>query len=62
MSRATDRAQFADDEFNDWEGQDERSDDCQLCGGALEVLGSLGRLAHYRCRNCGAQESKERAS
>jgi hypothetical protein len=30
---------------------------CDLCGGPLILLGALGRLMHYRCRNCGADSS-----
>jgi hypothetical protein len=26
---------------------------CKLCGGWLMLLGVLGSLRHYRCRNCG---------
>lgn len=26
---------------------------CRLCGGVLALLGVLGRLAWYRCRDCG---------
>lgn len=26
---------------------------CEACGGPLELLGVLGTIAHYRCRNCG---------
>jgi transposase-like protein len=26
---------------------------CPACGGPGVALGSLGRLMHYRCRNCG---------
>lgn len=28
-------------------------DACELCGGAKQPLGVLGRTAHYRCRDCG---------
>lgn len=29
--------------------------DCPTCGGAETgvLLGTLGKLAHFRCRNCG---------
>lgn len=30
---------------------------CELCDGPLVELGSLGRLTHYRCRNCGFDQS-----
>ena len=33
---------------------------CSLCGGGLVLLGKLGSLDHYRCRNCGAEMSKPR--
>jgi DNA-directed RNA polymerase subunit RPC12/RpoP len=32
---------------------------CKLCGGTLQLLGQLGRLAWYRCRHCGIEVSKE---
>ena len=38
---------------------DAQSHPCVLCSGPLVVLGSLGRLDWYRCRNCGAQYSQE---
>lgn len=28
---------------------------CPLCPGMGQLLGVLGTLAHYRCRDCGAQ-------
>ena len=27
--------------------------DCPICEGQALVLGTLGRLNHYRCRDCG---------
>jgi DNA-directed RNA polymerase subunit RPC12/RpoP len=33
---------------------------CGICKGPLVLLGKLGNLKHYRCRNCGAQFSKGR--
>jgi hypothetical protein len=27
---------------------------CPLCGGPLVPLGTLGRVEHFRCRDCGA--------
>jgi len=29
------------------------------CGGILVFLGVLGNLAHYRCRDCGAEFSSQ---
>lgn len=26
---------------------------CEICGGPLLLLGVLGSLAHYNCRDCG---------
>lgn len=37
------------------------ADDCALCGGPLTALGTLGALAWFRCRNCGAECSREHA-
>lgn len=31
---------------------------CQLCGGVLVLLGLLGNLAWFRCRQCGMEFSK----
>lgn len=28
--------------------------DCDACGGPMYLLGTLGNLDHWRCRNCGA--------
>jgi tRNA(Ile2) C34 agmatinyltransferase TiaS len=33
--------------------------ECSLCGGQLELLGYLGNLAWFRCRNCGMEFSFE---
>jgi hypothetical protein len=33
------------------------SDTCDICGGPLIHLGRLGALLHYRCRNCGHEQS-----
>jgi hypothetical protein len=32
---------------------------CRLCDGALQVIGTLGGLVHYRCRGCGMFYSGE---
>ncbi len=32
---------------------------CNCCGGQASTFGSLGYTRHYRCRDCGAQFSKE---
>lgn len=32
---------------------------CEACGGPLNLLGQLGSLSHYRCRNCGVDASSE---
>ncbi len=31
---------------------------CKLCGGPLGLLGALGSMKHYRCRDCGMNFSK----
>lgn len=33
--------------------------DCELCGGELVYLGTLGYLAHFTCRDCGMESSTE---
>ena len=35
---------------------------CPMCNGPGIVLGSLGRLTHFRCRNCGWDFTQERGS
>ena len=30
---------------------------CILCGGEMSLMGSLGRRKHYRCKNCGIEQS-----
>lgn len=32
---------------------------CSLCGGRLGLLGRLGNLLHYLCRDCGMQFSRK---
>lgn len=31
---------------------------CPACGGPGVLLGTLGRLEHFRCRDCGAEFSR----
>jgi hypothetical protein len=31
----------------------EEPSSCSVCGGESQVLGQLGNVTHYRCRNCG---------
>lgn len=31
--------------------------ECPACGGESAVLGGLGNLTHFRCRNCGIDHS-----
>ena len=45
---------------------DERSGDdysepagCAACGQQVVVIGTLGNRQHFRCRNCGLDQSKE---
>lgn len=39
------------------EDDGEDTNPCPLCRGPLIVLGDLGSVRHYRCRNCGAEIS-----
>ncbi len=32
---------------------------CRFCKGPLMLLGQLGPMKHYRCRDCGAQFTKD---
>ncbi len=32
--------------------------ECPQCGGPNEVLGILGSLIHFRCRNCGSNTNR----
>lgn len=33
--------------------------ECSLCSGLAGLMGVLGNRAHYRCRGCGAEFSKQ---
>ena len=33
--------------------------ECKLCGGLLELLGQLGCLKWFRCRDCGMECSRQ---
>jgi len=33
---------------------------CPSCGGPLGLMGTLGTMDHWRCRNCGQQVNIER--
>jgi hypothetical protein len=54
------------EESEDWDalvGRDEEPDaeeteepgTCSVCGGPLGILGGLGNMMHYSCRDCGAE-------
>lgn len=48
----------ADDEFDDEEEfQDEHP--CPMCRGPLQLLGKLGCMDHFRCRNCGMMTNRD---
>lgn len=32
---------------------------CNDCGGPLVVLGTLGSVTHFRCRDCGGDSHQE---
>jgi tRNA(Ile2) C34 agmatinyltransferase TiaS len=32
---------------------------CAVCAGPAQLLGTLGKATHYRCRNCGATLTEE---
>jgi tRNA(Ile2) C34 agmatinyltransferase TiaS len=32
---------------------------CHICGGHLQILGKLGLLKHFQCRDCGMSFSKK---
>lgn len=32
---------------------------CAVCGGDLTLLGKMGRLVWFRCRDCGMDQSTE---
>jgi transposase-like protein len=33
--------------------------ECPICKGEMEYLGTLGCLAHYRCRDCGIMTNED---
>jgi transcription elongation factor Elf1 len=42
---------------DDWQfggGEEDTPPECPMCGGPGVFMGSLGKLDHFRCRNCGA--------
>lgn len=40
---------------------DDETPECPNCGGEGSELGSLGKLRHFRCRNCGGDFSQDTA-
>jgi hypothetical protein len=44
-------ATWDDDDTDDDDAPDDAPDACQLCGGPLGLLGTLGNRIHSRCRN-----------
>ncbi len=38
----------------------ETLDHCVYCGGDLQLMGTLGRLEHFRCRACGMWFNQEK--
>ena len=57
------RRAFLPDERDCFGEEDEEAPlACGACGGPLVALGSLGRVAHFRCRNCGADSSFDDAA
>ena len=34
------------------------NEECLECGGPAPLLGVLGRRIHFKCRDCGAQQSR----
>jgi hypothetical protein len=51
-------AGFEDDDDEDFGFEDELPS-CPACGGPGMLLGTLGNLTHYRCRNCGMDYNNE---
>jgi hypothetical protein len=47
------RLDLDDDEVEDADNE------CVLCSGSLVVLGTLGNRLHFRCRNCGIEQSRK---
>lgn len=37
---------------------EDEDNECFLCSGSLVVLGTLGNRLHFRCRNCGMEQSR----
>lgn len=46
---------LAEEALDDFEDQqvEGHTPECPMCGGHAEVLGTLGAMEWYRCRNCG---------
>ena len=41
-------------------GDDELPESCPMCDGPAGILGALGRLVHWMCRDCGWMFSREK--
>lgn len=48
---------YYNDPYEDPEDAPDDLEICEMCGGILLELGTLGRRKHSRCQNCGAQFS-----
>ena len=48
-------------EVNNFDDISERAMDCQICAGHGTILGRLGAVLWYRCRQCGMLFSRTRA-
>lgn len=51
-----------EEDVDDFDIDARPEDGCGFCGGPLEHLGTLGSVAHFRCRNCGAGAAGTAAS
>ena len=64
MSTTSSRRPEAKTAYSTWSEDDDEFDDgpepelCPVCGGPGIELGTLGRLTHFRCQNCGWEWSE----
>lgn len=54
-----DYATLRDVDAGEYEISDMVVPDCSMCGGPQMILGALGNRTHYRCRNCGMDNSAD---
>lgn len=47
------------DQLEAQEQESEAPEECEACGGSLELLGVLGSVVYHRCRACGLEQGSQ---